>query len=89
MALNMEDDEKLTGMQLRILLNMKKRKTNKSISALKKKDMMLPWQEWKGRKLETPQYDNELVYSVNKMTFDYGTITENDIHFFRVLDFSM
>ena len=78
MVLNIKDDEKLSGVQLQALLNMKKRKTDKSISSLKKKHMLLLWKEWKGRQLETPQYDNELVYSVNEMTFDYGTITEND-----------
>ena len=80
MALNIEDDAKLTGVQLRALLNMKRRKTDKSLSALKKKEMLLLWKEWKGRPLETPQYDNELVHSVNEMTFDYGntTITEID-----------
>ena len=59
---------------------MKKRKTDKSISALKKKEMLLLWKEWKGRPLETPQYDNELVHSVNEITFDYinTTITEDD-----------
>ena len=59
---------------------MKKRKTDKSISDLKKKEMLLLWKEWKGRPLETPQYYNELVHSVNEMTFDYGnsTITEID-----------
>ena len=81
-SLIIEDDGKLTGVQLRALLNMKKRKTEKSISVLKKKEMLLLWKEWKGRPLETPpQYDNELlVHSVNEMTFDHGnsTITKND-----------
>ena len=38
MTLNVFDDEKLTTGKLRSLLNMKKRKTGKSISGLKKKD---------------------------------------------------
>ena len=45
MTLNVSDDEKLTTGQLRSLLNMKKRKTDKSFSGLKKKDFIVLWRE--------------------------------------------
>ena len=78
MKLNIANDEKLTGAHLRTLLNMKKRKTDTSISALKKKDMLLLWREWKGRPLESPQFENEFVHSVNGISNDSTTITENE-----------
>ena len=62
------DDNKLTGVQLLVLLNMKKRKTDQPISSLKKQDMLLLWKEWKARPLEAPEYANELVESVNAAT---------------------
>ena len=68
MNLNIDDDNKLTGVQLRVLLNMKKRKTDKPISSLKKQGMLLLWKEWKARPLEAPEYANELVESVNEAT---------------------
>jgi hypothetical protein len=43
------DDEKLTGTQLRVLLNMKKRKTDNPITSLKKKELFTLWKEWKAR----------------------------------------
>ena len=78
MNLNITDDNKLTGSQLRSLLNMKKRKTDKPISALKKKDMLLLWREWKGRPLESPQFENEFVHSVNGISNDDIPTNENE-----------
>ena len=40
MNLNILDDEKFNGAQLQAFLNMMKRKTDESISALKKKDIL-------------------------------------------------
>ena len=77
MNLNITDDEKLTAGQLRSLLNMKKRKTDKSISGLKKKELLDLWKEWKARPLETLRFDNDIVCSVNEVTHD-TTITDND-----------
>ena len=74
--LNLSDD-KLTIGHLRSLLNMKKRKTDKSISGLKKKEMLVLWQEWKARPLEPLLFDNDIVFSVNEVSHD-TTITEND-----------
>ena len=68
MSLSIDNDNKLTGAQLRALLNMKKRKTDSPISSLRKKDMLLVWKEWKARPLEGPEYTNELVESVNEAT---------------------
>ena len=78
MNLNITDENKLTGSQLRALLNMKKRKTDKTISALKKKDMLLLWREWKSRPLESPQFENEIVHSINGISSDDVTTTENN-----------
>ena len=77
MKLNISDDDKLTAVQLRTLLNMKKRKTDKPISNLKKKDMLLLWKEWKSRPLDPPEYENDLVISVNEVSHD-TTIDNND-----------
>jgi len=68
MSLSVDDDNKLTGAQLRALLNMKKRKTDSPISSLRKKDMLLLWKEWKARPSEGPEYTHELVESVNEAT---------------------
>ena len=76
MKLNVTDDTKLTAAQLKSLLAMKKRKTDKSISTLKKNQMLELWQEWKARPIETPEYENELLLSVNKATVD-KTISDN------------
>jgi len=78
MKLNIVNDDKLTGAHLRTLLNMKKRKTDTSISALKKKDMLLLWREWKGRPLESPQFENEFVHSVNGISNDDIPTNENE-----------
>ena len=78
MNLNITDENKLTGSQLQALLNMKKRKTDKTISALKKKDMLLLWREWKSRPLESPQFENEIVHSINGISSDDVTTTENN-----------
>ena len=78
MKLNIVNDEKLTGAHLRTLLNMKKRKTDTYISAIKKKDILLLWREWKGCSLESPQFENEFVHSVNGISNDSTTITENE-----------
>ena len=77
MTLNVSDDDKLTTGQLRSLLNMKKRKTDKSISGLKKKDLIVLWREWKARPLEPLVFDNDLVESVNELSHD-TTISDND-----------
>ena len=70
MNLKTDDDSNLTGIQLRLLLNIyiKKRKTDKPISSLKKQDMLLLWKVWKDRPLEAPEYANSLVDSVNEAT---------------------
>ena len=70
MTLNVSDDEKLTTGQLRSLLNMKKRKTDKSISGLKKKDLIVLWRQWKARPLESLVFENDLVESVNEVSRD-------------------
>jgi len=75
-SLNLSD-EKLTIGHLRSLLNMKKRKTDKSISGLKKKEMLVLWKEWKARPLEPLLFDHDIVYSVNEVSHD-TTITDND-----------
>ena len=52
--------------------------TNSSaISNLKKKDMLLLWKEWKSRPLDPPEYENDLVISVNEVSHD-TTIDMND-----------
>ena len=51
MGLSIDNDNKLTGAQLRALLNMKKRKTDSPISSLKKKDMLLLWKKWKAQNI--------------------------------------
>ena len=68
MSLSIDNDNKLTGDQLRALLNMKKRKTDSLISSLRKKDMLLLKKEWKARPLEDPEYTHELAESVNEAT---------------------
>ena len=64
-SLNINDVD-LTIAQLRALLNMKKRKTDKSFSSFKKIDLLCLWAEWKHRPNEAPQYNNELVESVHE-----------------------
>ena len=76
MNLNISD-EKLTIGHLRHLLNMKKRKTDKSISGLKKKEMLVLWKEWKARPLEPLLFDNDIVLSVNEVSHD-TTISDDD-----------
>ena len=76
MNLNVSD-EKLTIGQLHHLLNMKKRKTDKSISGLKKKEMLVLWKEWKAHPLEPLLFDNDIVYSVNEVSHD-TTISDNN-----------
>ena len=49
---------------------MKKRKTDKSISGLKKKEMLVLWKEWKARPPEPLLFDNDLVSSINKVSHD-------------------
>lgn len=75
MKLGITDDEKLTGVQLRSLLNMKKRKTDKPISSMKKSDMLTLWKEWKTRPVEAPQFEHELVESVHEVQHDDVDIT--------------
>ena len=67
MNLNL-DDEKLSGNQLEVLFNFKRRKTDKSFSSCKKKELPQLWKEWKPRCDEPPEYDNEVVYSVARAT---------------------
>ena len=50
--------------------SMKKRKTDKTISTLKKKEMFVLWQEWKAWPVEPLEYHNELIQSVNEATVD-------------------
>ena len=71
MNLQITNDTKLTAVQLRLLLNMKKRKSDQPISSMKKSDMLALWKEWKTRPLEAPQYHNDdLVQSVHEVSHD-------------------
>ena len=58
------DDDKLSGNQLKVLLNFKKRKTDKGFSSLKKKELLQLWKEWKPRCDEPHEFENAMVYSV-------------------------
>ena len=74
MALKLPD-EKLTGAQLKILLSMKKRKTDQPIHALKKAELQQLWKEWQWRPNEAPTFQNEIVNSITEATVD-DTISE-------------
>ena len=50
--------------------NMKKGKTDKSISVLKKKDLIVLWREWNARPLGPLVFDNDHVKSVNEVSHD-------------------
>ena len=56
---------------------MKKRKTDKPISGLKKKELLDLWKEWNTRPLEPLLFDNDIVCSVNEVSND-TTISDND-----------
>ena len=79
MSLQITDDTKLTGVQLRSLLNMKRRKTDKLISSMKKVDMLALWKDWKTRPVEAPQYDHDLVESVHEVSNDGSDTTIDEI----------
>ena len=68
MNLQITNDTKLTGVQLRSLLNMKRRKTDKPIFSMKKVDMLALQKDWKTRPVEAPQYDHDLVESVHEVS---------------------
>ena len=77
--LQIVDDRKLTAAQLRSLLNMKKRKNDRPISSMKKVELLYLWTEWKHRPNEPPQYENELVESVNEApALTHSTNTDNE-----------
>ena len=57
-------DDKLTANQLKVLVNVKKQKYDKSFSSLKKKKLLQLWKEWKPRFDESQVYNNAMVYSV-------------------------
>ena len=78
MSLQITDDTKLTGVQLRSLLNMKRRKTDKPISSMKKVDMLALWKDWKTRPVEAPQYDHDLVESVHEVSNDGNDTTPDE-----------
>ena len=79
MNLQITDDTKLTGVQLRSLLNMKRRKTDKPISSMKKVDMLTLWKEWKARPVEAPQYDHDLVESIHEASNGSNDTTISEI----------
>ena len=62
------DDDKLSGNQLKVLLNFKKQKTDKGFSSLKKKELLQLWKEWKPRCDQPHEYENTMVYSVAGVT---------------------
>ena len=55
------EDEKLNNEQLTILLNHKKRRTDKGISGLKKKQKLHLWKEWKTRWVQPPEQHSSMV----------------------------
>ena len=79
MNLQITNDTKLTEVQLRLLLSMKRRKTDKPISTMKKVDMLALWKEWKTRSVEAPQYDHNLVESAQEVSNDGNDTTTHEI----------
>ena len=61
------DDEKLNVTQLKIFLTMKKRKTDKAFSSLKKNELLNLWKEWKGRVIEEPTFSNAVTNSATNV----------------------
>ena len=61
------DDEKLNVTQSKILLMMKKRKTDKAFSSLKKNELLNLWKEWKGRVIEEPTFSNAVTNSATNV----------------------
>ena len=55
------DDDKLSGKQLKVLLNFKKWKTDKGFSSLNKKEALQLWKEWKPRFDKPHEYDNATI----------------------------
>ena len=74
MALKLSDD-KLTAAQLKILLTMKKRKSDSPFHSLKKAELQQLWKEWQWRQNVVPAYENNLVASITEVTAA-DTITE-------------
>ncbi len=57
---------------------MKKWKNDRSISFLKKMDLLYLWTEWKHCPNEPPQYENDLIKSVNEAPVSHSTNTDNE-----------
>ena len=72
--LKLEDDQ-LSGNQLKVLLHFKKRRTDKSFSSFKKKELLQLWKEWKPRLDEPPEYLNSIVPARRKKC-RFGTFYE-------------
>ena len=79
MNLQITNDTKLTGVELRLFLNMKRRKTDQPISSMEMVDMLALWKEWKTRPVEAPQYDHDLVESVHEVSNDGNDTTTDEI----------
>ena len=74
--LKLEDDQ-LSGNQLKVLLHFKKRRTDKSFSSFKKKELLQLWKEWKPRLDEPPEYVNTMVHSITGATV--GTTVDAEV----------
>ena len=57
---------------------MKKRKNDRPISSMKKVELLYLWTEWKHRPNEPPQYENDLIESVNEAPVTHSTNTDNE-----------
>ena len=73
------EDEKLSNEQLMILLNYKKRKSDKGISQLKKKQKLHLWKEWKTRWVVEPEQPShvEMVGESGATEITNNTCTDN------------
>ena len=78
LKLNIED-EKLSNEQLLILLNHKKRKSDKGLSQLKKKQKLHLWKEWKTRWVVEPEKPShvEMIGESGATAITNNTSTDN------------
>ena len=72
MALKLPN-KKLTGTQLKCLLAVLKRKTDKPFSGLKKTQLLQLWREWKVRLVPTHSDQNFIISSVHEVTLQNTT----------------
>ena len=79
MVLNI-DDEKLSGNQLKSLLDFKKWKADKGFSSMKKKELLQLWKEWKAKLATQPEYDNNIVESVAEVSHDTTLIDNSTLN---------